>query len=344
MRRKVRRLLAAAVTTAVWQGLAAFGPQAGAGQAPPPAAAGAEREISTQGVVTLLARRYGWIWEVPPNQLRVQEVRDGGGRARLVWVSRPAGAGQPARHAFALLFRSPDGARDLFVDLTGAIEVGGGEPVLAAVQLAPGETGFVVGIRATASRPQAGLYVVVVPQRSVAAAQAVALQVEGDLVALEPDPGGRLRVRVGRWEPAPATGGVLELPGPGEAIPGGRPVRAVAVTVYTYQPERRAFGAPASTVTLTAFGTAEAFLEAVRQNDMARALGLLSAEWRRVMGVSNPDQLRSYLQASRPGLLEGSGSFRYVGGTVGEEAASVLFSDASGRIYRIRLRAASRAR
>ena len=318
-----------------------------AGQAPESAVgSGTEREISTQGVVTLLARRYSWIWQVAPGQLRVQEVREASGRARLVWVSgKPSAGGErELLHAFALLSRSADGQRDVFVDLTPAIEPGPGELALAAVQLAAGETGFVIGVRASPARPWATLYVIIPPQRTVAAADTVALQVSGDLVAVEQDPAGRLRVRVGRLEPAPVSGGVIELPPPGESIPGGRPVRAVGVTAYTYQPGRRAFEVASRAPELTAFGVAEAFLDALRRGDMARALGLTSAEWRRVMGVATPEQLRSYLQASRPGLLAPDGPLRYLGGSVGEEAASVLFSDGKGRIYRIRLRAGWRAR
>ena len=317
-----------------------------------PAGSGAEREISTQGVVTLLARRYGWIWQVSPGQLRVQEVREASGRARLVWVSgrAPAGGAQELLHAFALLSRSADGQRDVFVDLTPVIGPGlssgsgPGDLALAAVQLAPGETGFVIGVRATPVRPQASLYVIIPPERTVAAADTVALQVSGDLVAVEQDPAGRLRVRVGRLEPAPARAGVVELPPLPESVPGGRPVRAVGVTTYTYQPGRRAFEVASRAPELTAFGVAEAFLDALRRGDMARALALTSAEWRRVMGVATPDQLRAYLQASRPGLLAPGGQLRYLGGRVGEEAASVLLADAVGRIYRIRLRAGSRPR
>lgn len=317
-----------------------------AGQAPEsPVRGGAEREISTQGVVTLLARRYGWIWQVPPSQLRLQEVREASGRARLVWVSgRPPGAGQEVRHAFALLSRSADDQRDIFVDLTPVIERGPGDFALAAVQLAPGQEGFVIGIRASPARPRASLYVILPPQRTVGPAETVALQVSGDLLAVEQDPAGRLRVRVGWLEPAPASGGVIELPPPGESVPGGRPVRAVGVTTYTYHPGRRAFEVASRAPELTAFGVAEAFLDALRRDDMARALALTSAEWRRVMGVATPDQLRAYLKASRPGLLAPDGRWRYLGGSVGEEAASVLLADAAGRIYRIRLRAGARPR
>ena len=320
--------------------LAAAGPLR-AGQAPG-AGDASQRELSTQGVVTLLARRHPWIWQLPPGALQIHETRTSGSGARLVWVSgRPPGEGGEVRHAFALLARSRDGRRDVLVDLSSAVDAGS-EVALAAVQLAAGEAGFVIGVRASPGRPRAGLYVVAPPDGGERASEAILLHVTGDLVTVEQDPAGRLRVRVGRLEAAPAEGGVLEFAAAADQLPGGRPVRAVAVTSYTYQPGRRAFEVASRAPELTAFGLAEAFLEALRRGDMARALSLTSAEWRRVMGVTTPEQLRAYLRASRPGLLARNPRLRYLGGSVGEEAASILFSDAAGRIYRIRLRASPR--
>ena len=306
------------------------------------AAGGAE--LSTQGVVTLLARRYDWIWKVPPDRLQVREVRTADGAARLVWVSSgDAGAqGEGVRHAFGMLGRQAAGERDVFVDLTPLVDTGYPAYTIASLDLLPGGPSvFAVGAPSAASRPQAALYLFD-PSRAGGEASSVrVLQATGDLITLDREPGGELRVQVGRYDFGERVPGVFVVSDSARLDPVGRPARAVAVTTYRWDPARRAFAVEASPPELTPFGVAEAFVAAVRRGDMQQALALTTAEWRRVMGVDTPERLRAYLQATRPHLLLSPGPFRFLGGTAGREAASILFTDPEGRIYRIRLRLVS---
>lgn len=306
------------------------------------AAGAAGTELSTQGVVTLLARRHDWIWKVPPDELQVREVRTADGSARLVWVAaaQEGGAQGGARHAFGLLSRQGDGGRDVFVDLTPLVDTGYPVYTVASLELAPGgPVAFAVGAPSAAAKPQAALYLFD-PARAGAAESASVrlLAATGDIITVDREATGELRVRVGVFDFGERVPAVFVVSDSARLDPLGRPARAVAVTTYTWDRRRRAFSVQASPPELTPFGVAEAMVAAVRRGDMQQALSLTTAEWRRVMGVETPESLRAYLEATRPHLLLSPGPFRFLGGTAGREAASVLFTDPDGRIYRIRLR------
>lgn len=304
-------------------------------------AGSAGQELSTQAVVTLLARRQEWIWKVPPDALQMREVRTGDGAARLVWVAgrEDQAGGGAVHHAFALLSRQGDGGRDVFVDLTGLIDTAYPVYTVAAVELVPGgPTAFAVGAPSAPGKPQAALYLFDPARAGGDPSSVRILAVSGDLITVDREPSGELRVQVGAYDFGERVPAVFVVSDSARLDPVGRPARAVAVTTYRWDQGRRAFTVQASPPELTPFGVAEAFVAAVRRGDMQQALALTTAEWRRVMGVDTPERLRAYLQATRPHLLLSPGPFRFLGGTAGREAASILFSDPDGRIYRIRLR------
>ena len=324
----------------VWRALAAAAALglamawAGAARAGSPTPA-----LSTQGVVTLLARRHQWIWSTSPDALQVREVRTVDESARLVWVaaredSRQAGT---VRHAFGLL--SAVGGRDVFVDLTPLVDATYPVYTVMAVELGhAGPTAFAVGAPSAPGKPQAALYLFDPARVGGNPAAVRILAVSGDLITLDRGPDGELRVQVGVYDFGERVPAILVVSDSARLDPVGRPARAVAVTMYRWDQGRRTFVEQASPPKLTPFGVAEAFIAAVRRGDMPQALALTTAEWRRVMGVDTPERLRAYLQATRPHLLRSTGPFRFLGGTAGREAASILFSDPDGRIYRIRLR------
>lgn len=298
-------------------------------------------EISTQGVVTLLARRYAWIWKVPPGKLRVEEVRANSDRARLVWVSGvpPDSGDGRIQHAFGMLAREAGGGRDLFTDLTPVIDTGYPAYTLATVDLVQGgPPAFAVGAPSAVDRPKASLYLLDPARSGAEGGRARLLAVSADLITLDRDQSGELRVQAGTYDFGETLPAVLEVSDSARLDPLGRPARAVAMTTYRWDPGRSAFSALQRAPELTPFGVAEAFVAAARRGDMEQALALTTAEWRRVMGVETPEQLKAYLQATRPYLLLSPGPFRFLGGTAGREAASILFTDPNGRIYRIRLR------
>lgn len=332
-----------AAVVAAWACGIAGGAGVRAGAAAPEEGQAAGLELSAQAVSTLLARRHEWIWRVAPNQLQVRESRAGDGRLRLVWVSAPADPrGGPARHAFALLAQvAPE--RDIFADLTAFIDTGYPTFAVAPVELAPGTPGFLIGAGAAPSKPQPALYVVVAPRPpSYRAESAVALRVQGDLIMVDRDARGALRIQAGSYDFGQEGAAVLEVPPEGAPSREARPARAVTLATHTWNPAAGGFEVVQREPLLTPFGVAETFLDAVRRADMARALSLTSLEWRRVMGVDTAERLRAYLEGSRPGLLNPANRYRLVGASVGQEAASILFSDLEGRIYRIRLRLGTR--
>ncbi|HEY8425885.1 MAG TPA: hypothetical protein VIK73_07735 [Limnochordales bacterium] len=297
-------------------------------------------ELSTQGVVTLLARRHEWIWRLSPNDVQVREARSPDGSARLVWVSgRTKQDPTRALHAFGLLRRQPTGERDVFVDLTALVDTGYPSYTLMPVEALPGgPVFFAVAAPSDAERPQAALYLFDPSRAGGEASNVRVLAATGDLITMDRESGGNLRVQVGVFDFGERVPAVFVVSDSARLDPVGRPARAVAVTTYRWDPGRRAFAVEASPPELTPFGVAEAFVAAVRRGDMQQALALTTAEWRRVMGVETPQRLRAYLQATRPHLLMSPGPFRFLGGTTGREAASILFTDPDGRIYRIRLR------
>ncbi|MBE3597450.1 MAG: hypothetical protein IMX02_01100 [Limnochordaceae bacterium] len=299
-----------------------------------------QADLSTQGIVTLLARRQAWIWKVPPGSLRVEEVHSPDGSARLVWVSgAPKEPDQPVqRHAFAVMSRDPKGERDLFTDLTPVVDTGYPAYTLALIPLGPGEpSAFAIGAPSGAGKRMAALYVVV-PGRTGASGGPPVLSIQADIITVDTDAQGYARIQAGTFDFGTEETSVLRVPESATLDPLGRPARAVTVTVYRWDRARSAFEAQPRAPELTPFGVAEAFVAAVGRGDMRYAFSLTTAEWRRVMGVQSEAQLRSYLQSTRPYLLMESGPYLFLGGSVGREAASILFSDRSGRIYRIRLR------
>lgn len=307
----------------------------------PVKAGSAGAELSTQGVVTLLARRHEWIWKVPPDALQVREARTSDGAARLVWVAarQQQAQGGVVRHAFALLSRQGAGGRDVFVDLTPLIDTGYPVYTVAAVELVPGgPAAFAVGAPSAPGKPQAALYLFDPAKAEGDASSVRILAASGDLITVDRETGGELRVQVGVYDFGERVPAVFVVSDSARLDPVGRPARAVAVTSYRWDAGRQAFTVQASPPELTPFGVAEAFVAAVRRGDMQQALALTTAEWRRVMGVDTAERLRAYLQATRPHLLLSPGPFRFLGGTAGREAASILFTDPEGRVYRIRLR------
>lgn len=314
-------------------GLPAAGVPASA--AAPPASA---LDAMTQSLVSLLARRQSWIWDAAPGQLRIEDVRSPDDLARLAWVRGPSSEGGAERHAFGLLMRSRADNREYFVDLTAQIDTGYPQYTLAAVQAAnQGSLLFVVAAPASAQRPEAALYAFDVAKAAVAS-DVRALAVTGSLIVVSRDEAGRLVVQVGTSEYASTSSSILEVPESASLDPVGRPARAVTVTTYRWEQGRGAFTAESRPPALTPFGTVEAFIAAVQRGDMRQAVEMTTAEWRRVMGVETGDQFRAYLAATRPHLLASQGPFRFLGGSAGREAASILFSDPDGRMYRVRLR------
>ncbi len=336
MRELIRRPRVAGLAALVATTMACIAPGAARAGATAPGSA----ELSTQGVVTLLARRHEWIWRLPPDALQVREARSPDGSARLVWVAAPTEQEPtPPRHAFGLLRRQSTGERDVFVDLTGLVDTGYPSYTVMPVDARPGgPVLFAVAAPSDADRPQAALYLFDPSRAGGEAGSVRVLAATGDLITVDRESGGILRVQVGVYDFGERVPAVFVVSDSARLDPVGRPARAVAVTTYRWEPQRGAFAVEASPPELTPFGVAEAFVAAVRRGDMQQALGLTTAEWRRVMGVETPERLRAYLQATRPHLLMSPGPFRFLGGSTGREAASILFADPDGRIYRIRLR------